>query len=40
MKEVYLPFIEGAFVGAAVVAAIAIFAALVYKIILFIIDEN
>lgn len=40
MKEVYMPFIEGAFIGALVVAVIAIFAALVYKLILFIIDEN
>lgn len=40
MKEVYMPFIEGAFIGALVLAVIAILAALVYKIIRIIIDED
>lgn len=40
MKEVFMIFIEGALIGALVVAVICIFAALVYKIIRFIIDED
>lgn len=40
MKEVYMPFIEGAFIGVLVVAAIAIFAAFISKIIKNIIDDD
>lgn len=43
MNEVFIkyePFIEGAFVGAVVVAVIAVFAAFVYKVIRFIIDKD
>lgn len=40
MKEIYIPFIEGAFVVAFVVAGIAIFAAFIFKIIKSIINDD